>query len=115
MLRQRAESNAWLPPRFSLDPITLLRAAKTEFRRHVFVDLGMVHGFGSHDCHHVGGFDPACFELRNIQRMNSINEPAVPFVTGIEVRAKAAVYKWIDDIAKSNENLEREMPYQQRQ
>src|SRR5438552_1720301 len=109
MLRQRAESNAWLPPRFSLDPILLLRPPKTEFRREVFVNFGMFHGLFPHHSHHVRGFDSTGLKLRDIQCMNAIDETAVPLIVWIEVRAKAAVDKGIDDIAKRNEQLEREV------
>ena len=78
----------------------------------MFVNFGMFDGLFSHDSHHVRRFDSAGLELRDVQGMNAIDKGTVPFVIRIEVRAKAAVDKRIDDVAKSNEQLKREMFHQ---
>src|SRR5262245_25469092 len=109
MPQPRAVSNAWLPPGFWVDPITLLREATTEFRGHMLVKSGMIHRLFSHDSHHVGRFDSAGLELRHIQRMNSVDEATVPFVVWIEVWTKAAVNEWIDDVSKGSEHIKREV------
>jgi hypothetical protein len=72
----------------------------------VFVNLGIFGGLFPHNSHHVCGFDSTGFELRDIQCVNAVDKVAVPFIVWIEVRTKAAINEWIDDVAKRDEHLE---------
>src|SRR2546426_593416 len=90
-------------PAFHPGSLHGIRAPDTEFRRQMLVYLSTFNRLRCHGRHHVSRFHTAAFDLLHIERMDSIDEGAIPLVLGIEIRTEGTVHKNIDDVSKSKE------------
>ncbi len=61
--------------------------------------------FDSHRRHHVRRLDAATFDFLNIERVSAVDERAIPFALGVEIRTKRPVDKNVDDVSKRDEQI----------
>src|SRR4029077_10918788 len=67
------------------------------------------------DCQHMGRFHTTCEHLLLVAVVHAINELTVPWYFRIKIGSESAAYKWIDNVAAAEEELEVEEFEQQRQ
>ena len=81
----------------------------------MFVNARLRDRLGCHGGNHVRRLDATAFDFFHVEGVHAIDERAVPFVIGIEVRAETTIDKDIDDVAEADEEFEMEAFDEKRQ